>query len=522
MADEEQPFLGLDSLQTNRHKEGPKSIGAWFRDRLLPKHQLSRISLMALALVSTLVIAFLSIQILEPSVLQPPKSCDTASKGYQCRPDISHFWGQYSPYFKVPSEIPSDTPNGCEITFVQVVSRHGGRDPTSGKSMLYAETIDKVKRNVHDFSGNFDFLANYNYNLGADQLTAFGEQQMILSGADFVDRYSHLAASSAPFIRASGEQRVIESAREYCQGFHQAKVAAGKSNDTNFPYEIIAISEEPGSNNTLNHGLCTVFEASNTGFIAQRKFASIFIPKITARLNDGLPGANLTEQETMFLMDLCPFETIADPFGKPSRFCDLFSPDEWKHYDYYQTIGKYYGYGAGNPLGPTQGVGFVNELIARLSGQAVIDHTSSNSTLDRNPATFPLSKSIYADFGHDNDMIAVFAALGLYNNTHPLSTSRLITTEENKGYSAAQTVPFAARAFFEKMRCVGAEEDFIRILMNGRVLPLETCAGDSLGRCTLGKFIQSLSFARQGGHWDRCIAEAEAGEPSSVQFQNGN
>lgn len=71
------------------------------------------------------------------SALSAPtaQSCDTVDLGYQCQPNVSHYWGQYSPYFAVNSDIPADIPAGCNITFVQVLSRHGARDPT-GKAPI--------------------------------------------------------------------------------------------------------------------------------------------------------------------------------------------------------------------------------------------------------------------------------------------------------------------------------------------------------------------------------------------------
>lgn len=438
---------------------------------------------------------------------QPPGSCDTVDRGYQCMPNISRFWGQYSPYFNVPSAISSDMANECQLTFANILSRHGGRDPTEGKSDSYAGTIDKIKSHVQTFEGDYRFLTDYKYELGADQLTGFGELQMANSGTDFFTRYADLAISAAPFIRASGQQRVIDSAERFSQGFHTAKVANGKVNDAQYPYDIVIISENTGSNNTLDHGLCSTFEASNTSHVVQHTFASTFIPAITARLNAGLPNANLTDQDAIDLMDLCPFETVASPGGRPSLFCALFTEDEWKQYDYYQTLGKYYGYGPGAPLGPTQGVGFVNELIARLTAKPVVDHTTVNQTLDANPATFPLGMSLYADFGHDNDMTAVFAALGLYNSTPLLTETEVMTVEEMNGYSAAWTVPFAARAIFEKMQCEGEAEEMVRVLVNGRVLALEMCGGDAFGKCPLSRFVGSLDFAQNGGHWDQCFID---------------
>lgn len=257
---------------------------------------------------------------------------------------------------------------------------------------------------------------------------------------------------------------------------------------------------------SLSHGLCTAFEDgepySSIGSKAQQTFLATFLPSVTVRLNTDLAGVNLTTTDTINLMDLCPFTTVASPVGAFSPFCSLFTEDEWHHYDYYQSLGKYYGYGPGNPLGPTQGVGFVNELIARMTGKAVSDHTTVNHTLDDSGETFPLGDALYVDVSHDNDMTAIFGALGLYNSTMPLSNTSI---RQTNGYSAAWTVPFAARAYFEKMQCEGEKEERVRIIVNGRVLPLKTCGGDSLGRCTLSHFVKSLSFAAEGGRWDLCF-----------------
>lgn len=65
-------------------------------------------------------------------------------------------------------------------------------------------------------------------------------------------------------------------------------------------------------------------------------------------------------------------------------------------------------------------------------------------------------------------------------------------------------MPFAARAYIEKMICGLSGKDYVRVLVNDRVLPLETCGGDALGRCSVKTFVDSLSFARAGGHWDQC------------------
>ncbi|PSK34217.1 Acid phosphatase [Elsinoe australis] len=438
----------------------------------------------------------------------PTASCDSVDKGYQCQPEISHNWGQYSPWFSVPSNVSIALPKGCEYSMVQILSRHGARDPTASKTKTYNATINRIQASVDVFTGKYAFLNDFVYTLGADQLTLFGEQQMINSGIQFYNRYASLTRKSTPFIRSSSEARVVESAQNWTQGYHTAKSHA--THDSSYPYPILSISEDAGQNNTLNHDLCISFEDgpdSNIASAAQTHWANIFVPPIQSRISRDL-ALNLTQTDIITLLDLCPFTTVASPTGAISPFCALFSVQEFAQYAHYESLNKYYGYGAGNPLGPTQGVGFTNELIARLTGRKVQDHTSSNTTLDGDEKTFPLGKEVYADFSHDNDMTAIMFAMGLWDGLGVLSTERI--DEGGLGYSASTTVPFGARVWVEKMVCRAEkgkkkDEELVRVLVNGRVVPLKGCGADALGRCEVGKYVDSLTFARSGGKWGECF-----------------
>lgn len=425
----------------------------------------------------------------------------------------SRLWGQYSPFFPVPSHIDPDIPAGCQVTFASVLSRHGARDPTARKTKLYGDLIDSIQASVSDYGAGFEFLRDYKYTLGTDQLTVFGEQQLVDMGKAFGNRYRSLVEDYDPFMRASGSDRVIVSAENFTQGLYAVLERESAEHIGN----IVVIPETDGFNNTLNHGVCRGFEdgpASGLGEEKQSAWMEGWVPAVRNRLNEKLPGANLTLQETIYMMDLCPFNTVAHPDAENSVFCSLFTDEEWQSYDYFESLEKWYAYGPGNPLGPTQGVGYVNELIARLTGKPVEDDTTTNSTLDSSPETFPLGRKMYADFSHDNTMTSVYGALGLYHGTEDLPVESRVPPEEAGGYSAAWTVPFAGRMYVEKMLCDGVAdeeeegpsgEELVRVLVNDRVVPLQTCETDSLGRCKLAAFVEGLSFAMGGGLWDRCL-----------------
>ncbi|KAJ5949106.1 Histidine phosphatase superfamily clade-2 [Penicillium verhagenii] len=439
-------------------------------------------------------------------------ACNTVDGGYNCFSDISHLWGQYSPYFSLEDEssISGDVPQQCDVTFVQVLSRHGARYPTASKGKQYAALIEAIQTNATAYKDGTSFLRSYNYTLGTDDLTTFGENEMIDSGIKFYERYEALTRDNIPFVRSSDSSRVIESGQLFIRGFQDTKQQDKKAlHSQASPTINVVISEDTGSNNTLNHNTCPAFEASTIGDDVSDNYTAIFTPSIAARLESSLPGTILSGDDVTYLMDMCSYDTISDTAdaSTKSSFCALFTDAEWAEYNYYQSLTKYYGYGAGNPLGPTQGVGFVNELIARMTQTPVRDNTSTNHTLDNGSGaatTFPLNRTLYADFTHDNGMIPIFFAMGLYNATEPLPPTHIESTKGADGFSAAWTVPFAARAYIEVMECAAEKEPLVRVLVNDRVVPLQGCDVDALGRCKKGDFIDALSFAREGGDWASC------------------
>jgi hypothetical protein len=247
---------------------------------------------------------------------------------------------------------------------------------------------------------------------------------------------------------------------------------------------------------------------AGSSVIQTGEWLAVYAPAITARLNSWAPGANLIDLETHALISLCAFHTAAIALhATPDRlspFCGLFSQSDFEGFDYSADLDKYYNTGYGDALGPVQGVGYTNELLARLTGTAVQDHTQTNTTLDGDPATFPLNRTIYVDFSHDNTMIAIFSALGLFRQRRPLSTAG---PDARRTWRTHQMVPFSGRMVVEKMACDGGE--YVRILVNDALQPLDFCAKDEVGvgHCELSAFVESQSYARSngGGDWEKCF-----------------
>lgn len=145
-----------------------------------------------------------------------------------------------------------------------------------------------------------------------------------------------------------------------------------------------------------------------------------------------------------------------------------------------------------------QGVGYINELIARLTNSPVRDNTQTNRTLTSNPATFPLNRSIYADFSHDNQMIAIYAAMGLLNEQHEVLSTAQINPKTQ--WDTSDIVPFSSEMIVERLTC--GKKQYVRVLINNKVQPLNFCGADENGLCELSKFVESQSYARNDGEGD--------------------
>ncbi|TFK24698.1 phytase [Coprinopsis marcescibilis] len=424
-------------------------------------------------------------------------------------------WGAYTPYF--PAEIYRRPPKDCKINQVGI-QRHGARFPTSGSDSRIRGALEKLQSANAYLDPRLSFLKDYRYQLGLDDLVPFGAFQSAESGAKMYERYRKLVSKgNVPFVRASGSVRVIDSATNWTAGFTEA------ANNIYRPKLALILPEH--LNDTLEDAMCP--SAGNPEEQTE-VWTSIFATPIAQRLNAQAPGANLTPSDVAALIPLCAFESVA--LETLSRFCELFTPAEFTQFQYLSDIEKYYNRGYGQPLGPVQGVGYINELLARLTRKQVKDETQTNRTLDASPLTFPLDRSIYADFSHDNLMVAVFAAMGLFRQpTHldPTMPSKDRTWFTNK------LVPFSARMVVERMQCKvahGIDEEvwegsvgrfkgklkrkgktYVRILVNDAVQPLEFCGGDKHGLCALEAFVESQAYARNNGNGDfgRCYEKLQ-------------
>ncbi|THH02813.1 hypothetical protein EW145_g6696 [Phellinidium pouzarii] len=396
---------------------------------------------------------------------------------------IKHSWAQYAPYF--PVEDYRSPPSHCSITQVNILQRHGARFPTTSAGAMIQSSVAKLQAASSFKDPQLRFLKDYTYNLGVNDLVSFGAAQSYDSGQlDFVRYKGLIKGTNVPFVRASSSSRVVQSATNWTAGFAHA------SGGNSAPSLNVILQE--ALNDTLDDNMCP---NAGSGDAQTNAWQAVYATPIAARLNAVVPHANLTASDVSNLISLCSFDTLANE--KPSPFCDLFSQTDFDGFEYFGDLNKYYGTGYGQELGPVQGVGYVNELLARLTDTAVRDNTQTNRTLDADPATFPLGRALYADFSHDNQLAAIYSAIGLFRQARALNPTR---PDPKRTWLASQLVPFSGRLVTERLTCSG--RSFVRMLVDDALQDLKFCGANKDGLCTLDAFVASQRFSINDGDGD--------------------
>ncbi|XAO23465.1 hypothetical protein I312_102243 [Cryptococcus bacillisporus CA1280] len=419
--------------------------------------------------------------------------------------DVFKYWGNLSPWYSVPSSFYglNDTsplvPDGCSITQVHLLYRHGARYPTSGAGpSTFAAKLATATAQGGGFNatGDLSFLNTWTYKLGAELLTPFGRLQNFELGVAFRQQYGELLNNfteqgALPVFRTESQDRMVKTAENFAAGFFgvpeyldqvsiELMVETSGVNNTGAPYETCPNSNVPSR--------------GSLGSTAASAFAKQAFNGTVSRLQGNINGVQFDTTDIIDMLQLCSYET--DALGY-SAFCGLFTEEDFKNYEYYYDINFYYNNGAGSPVAAAQGKGFLQEFVARFTQTPITSSNSSvNTTLDNNSTYFPLNQSIYADATHEVvllDTLTAFNLTALFS-TGPLPVDRRV---EGSSFVASQVVPFATHLVVQVLECTDqTPTKQIRFIVNDAVVPIgksyEGCRSNKDGMCAFDTVVAAL------------------------------
>ncbi|KAK1781977.1 histidine phosphatase superfamily [Copromyces sp. CBS 386.78] len=365
-------------------------------------------------------------------------------------------------------------PEGAKIIWLQMVSRHGSRYPTRGSNVEAFGARLANATGKFNAMGELEFLNNWKYQMGMEILVPRGRQELFDSGVLHAYMYSSLYDPKTKIIaRTTTQDRMMKSAENFLAGMF------GLEWTNNVTLEVII--EGSNLNNSLaGYMNCPNESQDSLGSEARDIWVGNYLKDATERFSKLVTGYNWTVDDTYAAQTLCAYDTVANGY---SRFCSLFTYQEWIGFGYSHDL-QFYGNNAfGSRTGRAVGIGFQQEVLARLQNHTIAySDTQLNTTLDNNTVTFPLNQSLYLDFSHDTNIVSILAAFGLTQFEQDLPTD---VYPGDHNFTVSHITPFGARLDVEIIKTPkpvkadrsgyedeGEETKYVHFVLNQRTVPL--------------------------------------------------
>ncbi|KAF3916049.1 hypothetical protein ABW21_db0203366 [Orbilia brochopaga] len=494
---------------------------------------------------------------------------------------ISRYWGQHTPYIDNDDGYfgvkDVGLPDGCGIEQVHILHRHAERFPTrSYTDGLLNENFARKILNwttanpAAQFAGPLVFLNTWRYQMAESYLTGIGAITEFQSGVAHWNRYGRILYNATvgqlaynaslkpkPVLRTTGQSRIQNSQINWSLGFFGPSFSEtpnpSLANATS-AFKVVIIPEDSSQNNTLaSYNSCTNGKYEPLIDMGARNlinYVAIYLKGAVDRLQQYAPeGFTFNVNDTYAMQSICAYET---GFLGASDFCaGLFTADEWAGYETTLDLLMYYDCSFGNPTGRSQGVGYLQELIARLTNQYITRSNSSvNYTLDNNAKDFPLGRPFYADFTHDNTLISMLTAMSFDYFKSPPSLSQFPPDPPRK-FITSRLIPYGARIVTEVVGCSSnnpaavhskrqayyqgqygynasdSTHKFIRMRLNNGILPVASirggaCSDRSDGLCEMQQFLQSQANATALANYQYvCFGNYTVENPTSGKDYDG-
>ncbi|KIK61887.1 hypothetical protein GYMLUDRAFT_165643 [Collybiopsis luxurians FD-317 M1] len=447
-----------------------------------------------------------------------PSSLDGGRKGKGKKEDWDFFkhLGNISPWYSNERgtfglDSDPETPKTCRVTGLHLLHRHGARYPKENHS--YGNPA-KFARRLHEAAkkwtakGDLEFMNDWTYKLGENTLTTFGRQQLYDLGISMRLKYGFLLnnfteANMIPVFRTESQHRMLHSALNFAIGFFGYPLEG--------QYQQSTIIQEDGFNNTLApDSTCKNANKDSLGSRGDwyvKRWAAIYLKQALKRLQSQLDGYKLSFNDVHAMQQMCGYETVAIGY---SKFCELFTQEEWEGFDYSVDLSYWYDDAFGSPVARVQGAGWVQELLARLEHRRMEPHEhrfSTNSTLNDNPITFPLNQSLYVDATHEGVLLNILTAL----NISTLATNGPLPYDhmpKKQSFKVSQLAPFASNIQLQLLECSSPSifpGQQIRIIVNDAPVPLtgiRGCPEQKDGMCPVDTFVKAQREILDQTSWE--------------------
>lgn len=387
--------------------------------------------------------------------------------------------------------LSSEVPAGCKVELAAFFSRHGSRYPDPGAYNEWTDLYGRIQAasNLTVADKSLSFLKTWKPVLSdpssqISQLSPTGYKELTEMGATWRLRYSDLYEYNIPFTMwanyyKSGP-RVRDSARLFAHGF-----LGPNATELGTIYALNSSDPTSWMNSLATSDLCKTYKDEG-GSPYIDIWNSIYLPPIRSRLNAKIRGGfNFTQWDVSIIPYLCGFETQIT--GRRSPFCDIYTEEEVRQYEYAQDLRYWYGNGLGSDIEKYNMLPVVEGLVQRFVDGPNATYKTGNSTF--------LPPKIIASFTNDGQINQIVAAIGIFDNEPQLPANR---TLPHRKFRASRIVPMRGTVAFERLSCPApsnrgatvnsTSEAYMRIRLNEVVYPIVNCTSGPGSSCLLSQY----------------------------------
>ncbi|KAJ3240597.1 PHOsphatase [Chytriomyces hyalinus] len=357
----------------------------------------------------------------------------------------------------------------CSVIQIQMVARHGTRNPTAGtfhndasnfSNAPYALSIGNLKtmtafqsaltaKNVTN--PKFSFLSNFTLPCSPAQaglLSGQGRQDHVQLGQCVASRYAALISDPSRIDwQATNLSRALSSGQSFISG-----LLTGDAGFMAVRSMFNAVVPRPLDSDLRPFDSCSTYlkdsaPQKNQTNQPDDNFIAAKYPAIARRIAKmiGVDSLHATQVKTMF--DLCSFDNTLQ--GAQNRFCSVFTEADFQLADFSSDLSfnalKGYGLAINDKLGCSLLTTLDKNIAAMIS----------------NPDTAP--KATFK-FAHAETIAPLIVGLGLFRNDAPLSPNMTAGEIQSRTFRSARFSPFAANVMFELLDC-GSSEKAVRVLV---------------------------------------------------------
>eukprot|EP00727_Mastigamoeba_balamuthi_P011278 m51a1_g6773 putative multiple inositol polyphosphate phosphatase 1-like (486) ;mRNA; r:118558-120158 len=386
--------------------------------------------------------------------------------------DLTQYFGTTRPYV-YNNGVPQAPLDGCNVSGVYYVSRHGSRYPTSDLFEGIVTLTSFLEKQRHVVAGTGQWIAGWKSQFDtADEggLSELGATDLEAIGERFAKHFPTLLFPYTPnavHTQSTGKPRTAQTAAAFTVG-----VVGNMTQWALRPW--VAVSESKTADKLLRFfDACpkyvqTVKKNTNAKSV-QAAFLKIEMPAIAKKVAamTNISADDLVSAGVLPVMwEMCTFETTV--LGS-SKWCSLFDEEDAKVFEYSGDLDKYYTSGYGIDVAYKNAAPLLQDIFKYFD--AVIAGTSGT----------PRAKLMFA---HAETTFPLKALLGMNKDATPLGATWTKEQREARKWRASTICTMASNVGFVVSKCSSGAHQ-IQMLESETPVDFPNVAGCKSNWCPL-------------------------------------